>query len=177
MVSVTAMILSRISELGMYKMRDNITFLWDPKYLIGPPYHNYIEIGEIIPNIFLAGWIVLWLALTSSRGGWASKNPKDDQGEKVTLSTWPEQRQEMARTEHGNSVPGDAFIAVRCPALAIVLRDLKGTIRWPFQISVQHGWPFFRSFRLMWFPRSSLCRRRGTTAPSEGGIIKMLWAH
>ena len=53
------MILSRISELGMYKMRDNITFLWDPKYLIGPPYHNYIEIGEIIPNIFLAGWIVL----------------------------------------------------------------------------------------------------------------------
>jgi hypothetical protein len=59
MVSVTAMILSRISELGMYKMRDNITFLWDQKYLIGPPYHNYIEIGEIIPKIFLAGWIVL----------------------------------------------------------------------------------------------------------------------
>jgi hypothetical protein len=44
----------------------------------------------------LAGWIVLWLALTSSRGGWASKNPKDDQGEKVTLSTWPEQRQEQS---------------------------------------------------------------------------------
>lgn len=41
-----------------------------------------------------------------------------------------------ARTEHGNSVPGDAFIAVRCPALAMVLRDLKGAIRWPFQISV-----------------------------------------